>query len=92
VFYSVLSLSLISGGLLGGSLAFAVYGLGQSIPLILAAVLVSQGKGALAVKSASFAPKLYRVVPFLLIGVGMYVLYYYGVVFTAVTSGKASGQ
>jgi cytochrome c-type biogenesis protein len=90
IFYSVLSLSLIGGGLLGGTLAFAVYGLGQSIPLILAAVLVSQGKGALAVKAASLAPKLYRVIPFLLIGVGAYLLYYYGVVFAPV-NGKAGG-
>jgi len=84
IFYSVLSLSLIGGGLLGGSLAFAVYGLGQSIPLILAALLVSQGKGALAVKAASLSPKLYRVIPFLLIGVGAYLLYYYGLVFAPV--------
>ena len=91
IFYSVLSLSLISGGLAGGSLAFAVYGLGQSIPLILAAVLVSQGKGALAVKAAALSPKLYRVIPFLLIGVGIYLLYYYGAVFTPVTAGKSGG-
>ena len=91
VFYSVLSLSLISGGLAGGSLAFAVYGLGQSIPLILAAVLVAQGKGALAVRAASLAPKLYRVIPFVLIGVGAYVLYYYGVVFTPAIGGVTGG-
>jgi cytochrome c biogenesis protein CcdA len=91
IFYSVLSLSLLSGGLVGGSLAFAVYGLGQSIPLILAAVLVSQGKGTLAVKAASLAPKLHKVIPFLLIGVGAYVLYYYGVVFTPVVTGKTGG-
>ena len=91
VFYSVLSISLVSGGLAGGSLAFAAYGLGQSIPLILAAVLVAQGKGALAVKAASLAPKLYRVIPFVLIGVGAYVLYYYGVVFTPVIGGNAGG-
>lgn len=91
VFYSVLSLSLIRGGFLGGSLAFVVYGMGQSIPLVAAAVLVSQGKGALAVRAAKLTPKLRRVIPILLIAVGIYLIYYYGAVFAPVFGGSKFG-
>ena len=75
VFISVFFYAL-SGGVLNGVLTFLVYGLGMGIPLIVTSVLVARAKDVMIGRISRATERLQRLSGFVLVAVGIYLIYY----------------
>ena len=75
VFISVFFYAL-SGGVLNGVLTFLVYGLGMGIPLIVTSVLVARAKDVMIGRISRATERLQRLSGFILVAVGIYLIYY----------------
>jgi len=77
VFFSVILIGMLDGGVFGGLLTFILYALGVGIPLIITSILVASAKRPLISKISGLTPKLYKFSGVVLILVGIYLIYTY---------------
>ena len=77
VFFSVILIGMLDGGVFGGFLTFTLYALGVGIPLIITSILVATAKRPLISKISGLTPKLFRFSGVVMILVGIYLIYTY---------------
>ena len=77
VFFSVILIGMLDGGVFGGLLTFVLYALGVGIPLIITSILVATAKRPLLLKINNITPRLYKFSGIVLILVGIYLIYTY---------------
>ncbi len=77
VFFSVILIGMLDGGVFGGLLTFTLYALGVGIPLIITSILVATAKRPLISKIAGITPRLHKFSGVVMILVGIYLIYTY---------------
>jgi|TARA_Y100000031_G_scaffold118024_1_gene131121 cytochrome c biogenesis protein CcdA len=77
VFFSIILIGMLDGGVFGGLLTFVLYALGVGIPLIITSILVATAKRPLLLKINNITPRLYKFSGVVLILVGIYLIYTY---------------
>ena len=82
LFIGLMIRAINSSSILEGILVFLSYSIGLSILLIMITILVSGAKITIVKKINTMLPKIQKIGSIILIFVGIWILYYYMVVFT----------
>nr|NIN52551.1 hypothetical protein [Nitrososphaeria archaeon] len=84
IFLAVILYASLTPGL-GALITMLTYSLGVAIPLIATGVLAAKTNQVVIKRLAYMAPRIHRAAGFILMGAGIYLIYYYYVYFLAAT-------
>ncbi|MGD8566388.1 MAG: cytochrome c biogenesis protein CcdA [Candidatus Bathyarchaeota archaeon] len=77
IFFSIVLYAIVSGGALFGFVTFFFYAVGMSFPILLTTILVAKAKQLMLNKIMDITPLLQKISGLILVGIGIYLIYYY---------------